>query len=231
VIVSKRTKTNKRTRKLLDGTPHFLKVGDFVFLVGDQVLKKYKCIEKTPSGFRFQDLYTEERFVYRTPTPYFRSGMPLFKNGLSCYPAGHEGLEIRWTKNIITNETQASIAELVALHGKMNKRSEVEIFFVNIIIQVATEAILALDFKKIVYEEEFWYKDALGRIFTFWRKEFPDFGGLIGAMDRTGLFVKDFLELNVERKARRGLSDFEVHSIKRRTKELVEKALSRKSKG
>lgn len=201
------------------------------FLTGDTVIHKLECVEQTTLGFRFKDLHTGGSFVYRTPVPYFKSGSPLFKNGLPAYPGDNKGLEIRWIKDIITQDGQKKIAALLKLHRELGKRSEVELFFVNIIIHIATDAIKALDFEKIGNGNEYWYRDALGRIFTVWRKAIPDFGGIIEAMDGVGLFVKDFLKLNVERATRGSLPPDKLYTIKRATERGISKALSGGRKG
>jgi hypothetical protein len=229
--MSKRIVLNRRKHKIEDGSHIFLKVGDFVFLSGETVIHKIECTEQTSTGFRFKDLHTGEKFLYRTPVPYFKTGHPLFKNGLPAYEGNHAGMEIRWIKAIITQDGQEKIAALIKLHRELGKKSEVEIFFINVILQIAADAIKHLDFNKIKNGPEFWYRDALGRIFTVWRKAIPDFGGVIGAMDGVGLFVKDFLELNVERALRGGLPPEKLYTIKRTVQRGITRALQAPRKG
>jgi hypothetical protein len=222
---------SRRTLKVIDGLPCPIKVGDHVFLAGETVIAKYECKEKTPSGFRFVEIFTGKTFVYKTPTPYFTSGKPLFKNGLPCYPEGHEGMEMRYITGLISERCRESISELIKTHRELSRKSEVEIFFINVVVQMAVDTLKELNFKRIDYEQEAWYLDALRRIFNVWRKSWADFGGLVNAMDGAGLFAENLFELNVERAKRRGVSNFRLHSIRRDAKIGVEKALSRPGKG
>jgi len=221
---------NRRKLKVIEDHPYPIQVGTYVFLVGDTVIKKYQCIEKTGKGFRFKDLATGKSFVYITPTPYFTSGRPLFKNGLPCYPDGHDGHEFRWIKSIISQRAGQSITELINLYKELGLKSEIELFYINLVVQTATDVLKECDFRRI-NETENYYKDALGRMFAVWRRSFADFGGIINALDGIGLLSQDFFELNVERASRRGVSNFRIHALKRDVKISIQKALSRPGKG
>jgi hypothetical protein len=222
---------NKRKLKIDEGAPIFLKVGDFVFLAGENVIEKYECVEKTASGFSFQNIYTGKKFVYITPTPYFKSGSPLFKNGLPCYPIGHKGMEANWIKKIVLERGQDSVKTLLDTYSKMAYKSEVELFFINILVQACIDTIRYIDLRKINAKEEYWYADALGRVFAAWREAESDFGGIVNAMDQSGLFLQNIFELNVARAKRGGMSNIKIHTVKRAAKIGIEKALSRESKG
>lgn len=222
---------NRRKLKIDENAPIFLKVGDFVFLAGQNVIEKFECIEKTKRGFAFKNIYTGQKFVYQTPTPYFKSGSPLFKNGLPCYPTGHKGMEAKWIKSIVLERGQNSVRELLDTYNKMAYKSEVELFFINILVQAAIDTIRQLDLRKINAKEEYWYADALGRVFAAWRKAESDFGGIVNAMDQSGLFLQNILELNVARAKRGGMSDIKIHTVQRSAKIGIEKAFSRESKG
>lgn len=225
----KRVPLRKKRATTMD-TPNLIQVGTCVIMAGEHVVQKLRCIEITAKGFRFEDVMTGKKSLYISKAPYFRTGTPLFKNGLKCYPEGGI-LESKWVDSIMAEHFRGLVMELQDLYRDAQRAGGPNLFYWSMLVGTAIEACKGIKLREIRANDEEKYAEGLIYIFGIWRKQIPNLGGIIRAMDCIGVLTEDFLKFDMERAKRRGFEVDRLRTIGRRGERILKDLLSEKRSG